>query len=546
MSAPSGWRRTIVCMSDGSLIAKCAGMYIGFAQKVAYNGFILQSNWMSIKIQFVITWPDQLKHYEESPSRRIYELMRSRIDTGALGPGEKLPSTRALAADLGVSRSTVVVMYEQLAAEGYIETAAGTRARVSPGLNNAQIRKPFSEDKQARQASSLSSYGKRVATIALPQPPVTDPRHINFLYGAIAHEDFPTLAWRKLYNRALTRRQHHLYYGPSEGDASLREALQGYLLRTRGLQCSAEQILIVHGTQQALELCASVLVDPRHRVVMEEPCYLMARRTFEAVGATIVPTPVDAQGLVTAALPKMRCTLAYVTPSHQFPLGSVMSIRRRQALLAWAERHSSWIIEDDYDSEFRYGLRPVEPLQSLDARGCVIYLGTFSKALSPQLRLGYLVLPPALVKPFRHAKQLADRHAPMLEQAVLAELIQSGAYERHLRKLKRKNEGRRGALVDAISKYLGPRARVEGTDSGLHVVVWLNDIRKSAEQQLIVKAKERGVGIWPISPLYAEGSKFRKDRGAGFVLGYASLKQADIETGIRLLADVVARFLGGS
>lgn len=480
-----------------------------------------------------------MKTLQNTPSERIYELIRSRIDSGAMSPGEKLPSTRALAANLGVSRSTVVVIFEQLAAEGYIETAAGTRARVSPGLKAAPIQKQAPAGKRP-QAPSLSSYGKRVAALALAQPPATEPRHINFLYGAIADEDFPTLAWRRLYNQALTRRQQHLYYGPSEGEAKLREELQGYLLRARGLQCTADQILIVHGTQQALELCAKVLVDPGHQVVMEEPCYLMARRTFESVGAKIIATPVDEQGLVTADLPQTRCTLAYVTPSHQFPLGSVMSISRRQAMLAWAQRHSSWIIEDDYDSEFRYGLRPADPLQSLDASGCVIYIGTFSKALSPQLRLGYLVLPAALVTPFRHSKQLADRHAPMLEQAVLAELIRKGAYERHLRRLKRENERRRSALIEAIATHLGSRARIEGTDSGLHVVVWIKDIPKSAEQQLVTKAKERGVGIWPVSPLYAEGSRWRKERCAGFVLGYASLKKTDIEKGVRLLADVFA------
>jgi GntR family transcriptional regulator/MocR family aminotransferase len=213
-----------------------------------------------------------------------------------------------------------------------------------------------------------------------------------------------------------------------------------------------------------------------------------------------------------------------------------MSISRRHALLAWAQRRSSWIIEDDYDSEFRYGLRPVDPLQALDNSNCVIYIGTFSKALSPQLRMGYLVLPPALVTPFRQAKQLADRHAPVLEQAVLAELIRSGAYERHLRRLKRENERRRSAIVEAISRYLGARARVEGTDSGLHVVVWFKGIPRSAEQQFVDKAKERGVGIWPVTPLYAEGVRFRKERCAGFVLGYASLKVADIDKGIRLLA----------
>ena len=429
-----------------------------------------------------------------------------------------------------------MTIYEQLAAEGYIETAAGARARVSLGLKPLPPKPQPLAARRPHRVASISAYGKRIEVLALPQPPVTDPAHINFLYGAIADDDFPKLAWRRQYNRALMRRQQHLYYGATAGELQLREELQAYLLRARGLACTADQILIVHGTQQALELCARVLVDPGDHVVMEEPCYLMARRTFESLGANIIATPVDEQGVVTDYLPKSRCTLAYVTPSHQFPLGSVMSISRRQALLAWAHRHSSWIIEDDYDSEFRYGLRPVDPLQSLDTRSCVIYVGTFSKALSPQLRMGYLVLPPALVTTFRHAKQLADRHAPTLDQMVLAELIRSGTYERHLRRLKRENERRRGALVEAIARCFGSRAHVEGTDSGLHVVVWLRDIPRSAEQQTVEKAKAQGVGIWPVSPLYAEGQRYRKQRCAGFVLGYASLKEADIHKAIRLLA----------
>jgi GntR family transcriptional regulator/MocR family aminotransferase len=481
-----------------------------------------------------------LKAAQPATTHRIYELIRSRIDSGAMTAGEKLPSTRALANDLGVSRSTTVVVYEQLASEGYIETAAGARARVAHGLRSQKAPKKSSGRKRPRQAPALSSYGHRVQELSLPQRPTADPRHINFLYGAIADDDFPTLTWRRLYNRVLTQRQHHLYYGAREGEEPLRQELQGYLLRARGLQCTADQILIVQGSQQALELCAKLLIDPDDAVVMEEPCYLMARRTFEAAGGQVIATPVDEQGMRTVALPQAPCRLAYVTPSHQFPLGSVMSIGRRQALLAWAQAHSSWIIEDDYDSEFRYGLRPVDPLQALDKHGRVIYLGTFSKALSPQLRLGYLVLPPELVTPFRHAKQLADRHAPMLEQTVLAELIRSGAYERHLRRLKRDNERRRSALIASISSVLGSRARIEGTDSGLHVVVWLSDIPKSAEQRVVDRAKARGVGIWPITPLYAEGGKFRKERCAGFVLGYASLTVADIDKGIQLLATVLS------
>lgn len=468
---------------------------------------------------------------------RIYDWIRSRIDTGAWGPGERLPSTRALAADLGVARSTVVVIYEQLAAEGYIETAAGARARVTSGLMQGRVQKKPPTAGSSRRSPPLSAYGQRVQAIELPERPVTQPRQINFLYGAIADEDFPKLAWRRIYNQVLSRRQHELYYGAAEGEPALRDALQAYLFRARGLQCSADQILIVSGTQQAIELCARVLVDPGRHVAMEEPCYLMARRIFESTGASVLAMPVDDQGLITSALPRTQCTLVYVTPSHQFPLGSVMSVGRRQALLAWATRQSSWVIEDDYDSEFRYGLRLIDTLQSLDADGRVIYIGTFSKALSPQLRLGYLVLPRLLVNPFRRAKQLADRHAPVLEQLALSEFIRSGMYERHLRQLKRKNERRRSALIRAISTHLGDRASIEGTDSGLHIVLWIRDIPRSAEQSFVTRAKERGVAIWPISPLYAEGARLRRKRCAGFILGYASLSTEQIEKGIRLLSE---------
>jgi GntR family transcriptional regulator/MocR family aminotransferase len=469
----------------------------------------------------------------------VYRSIRSRIDAGALRPGERLPSTRALAADLGVSRSTVVVVYEQLAAEGYIETAPGARARVAAGTRTRPRPGLQPAAGPPRLAPALSAYGERVEALALPPRPVVDGRRIDFLYGALADDDFPKLAWRRLYNRALTRRQHALCYGATEGEADLRVELQGYLLRARGLSCTPDRILIVQGAQQAIELCAKVLVDPGDRVVLEEPCYLMARRTFESIGARVVATPVDDQGLVTSALPRMRSALAYVTPSHQFPLGAVMSIGRRQALLDWARRHGSWIVEDDYDSEFRYGLRPVDPLQSLDTRGCVVYVGTFSKALSPQLRLGYLVLPPALVTPFRHAKQLADRHAPLLEQVVLAELIRSGAYERHLRRLRRANERRRAALVGAIATHLGDGAHLEGTDSGLHVVVWIRGVPMRAEPEIVARATARGVGVWPVSPLYAERTTFRRQRCAGLVLGYAGLTTAQIEEGVDRLARAI-------
>uniref|UniRef100_UPI00339D761D MocR-like pyridoxine biosynthesis transcription factor PdxR n=1 Tax=Cupriavidus necator TaxID=106590 RepID=UPI00339D761D len=471
--------------------------------------------------------------------RRIYDLLRAQIADGTLPPGSRAPSTRALAAELGVSRTTVTATYEQLAAEGFLVTSMGRAARIaSPLVAPAPTRRAAA--RRARSAPVLSEYGRRVANIGMPGLPHAEPVRFDFLYGAVASRDFPTLAWRRAYQAELLRQQDSLYYAPPEGDASLRRALQGYLRRARGLACEAEQILVVHGSQQAIDLCARLLLDADDVFVFEDPGYLMARRCFEATGARCVATPVDGHGLDTASLPQGdRVRLAYVTPSHQFPLGGVLPIGRRLDLLQWATRHDAWIIEDDYDGEFRYGQRPIDTLQSIDTDGRVIYIGTFSKALSPQMRLGYLVLPPELVPVFRQAKRLADRHAPVLEQRVLASLIDSGAYERHVRRMRRENERRRAALLDGMTRYLPGDAEVGGTAAGLHVVLWLPSLRPQDEPALVAAARSKDVGVYPVSPLFAEPQPHSRARPAGLVLGYASLTTERIQQGMRALGAVI-------
>jgi GntR family transcriptional regulator/MocR family aminotransferase len=509
-------------------------------------GTILPLNWFELKIQFSYFLVNQLNLHPAHTHSDIYQRIKTQISDGVLRPGGQLPSSRALASDLGVSRTTVVTAYEQLAAEGYIETSLGTRARVAPGITPPSSI-PSGASQPAAQMPRLSAYGRRLAGLVLPQPqhqpfvPSGERPDIEFLYGALSPQDFPILVWRRAYDRALLQRQTRLYYGAPEGELELRVELQGYLRRARGLSCIPEQIIIVHGSQQAIDLCARVLLDPGDTVVIEEPCYLMARRAFEAAGAVVVATPVDDHGLVTQDLPQEKTALAYVTPSHQFPLGAVMSIGRRQELLSWATRSTAWIIEDDYDGEFRYGLRPVDTLQSLDTAGSVIYVGTFSKALSPQMRLGYLVLPLPLVAHFRQAKQVADRHAPRLEQVVLASLIRGGAYERHIRRIRRANERRRSTLMEAIAKQLPGCAHVEGAASGLHVVLWLEGICKADEAALVAQARAHQLGVWPVSPLYSAGTTWRRRDCAGLVLGYAGLELAEIELGISRLAEVLSQ-----
>lgn len=471
--------------------------------------------------------------------RSIYEHLRAQVADGSLPAGARAPSTRALAAELGVSRTTVTAAYEQLASEGYLVTSSGAVARVAKPL--VSLPSVASSVRHTRPAAVLSDFGHRLQGMGMPALPHATPARFDFLYGAVAHRDFPTLAWRRAYQAQLLQKQHRLYYTPPEGDAALRGALQGYLRRARGLACEVEQIVVVHGSQQAIDLCARVLLNAGDAFVFEDPGYLMARHCFEATGAHCLPIPVDALGLDTGSLPQDKTArLAYVTPSHQFPLGGVLPITRRQELLQWAQRQNVWIVEDDYDGEFRYGQRPIDALQSIDGDGRVIYVGTFSKVLSPQLRLGYLVLPPELVEVFRKAKRLTDRHAPVLEQRVLASLMESGVYERHVRRMRRENERRRAALLEAVAHHLPAGAQMGGTAAGLHAVLWLPHLRPEDEPGVAAAAREAGVGIYPVSPLFANTNTSKPPRPAGFILGYASLTVEQIGVGVELLGRVVS------
>jgi GntR family transcriptional regulator / MocR family aminotransferase len=308
--------------------------------------------------------------------------------------------------------------------------------------------------------------------------------------ATVAHDagaDFPLLAWRKALGGALLRRRTRLRYGDPCGSPDLRMALQGYLWRARGLRCEPDQIVVVNGSQQGLDLCARRLLDPGDRVVMEDPGYGLARQVFLAAGAEVIPVAVDREGMRTGELPA-AARLAYATPSHQFPLGGVLSAGRRRDLLAWARRTGAYVVEDDYDSEYRFDIAPIPALQAMDGTGRTIYLGTVSKTLSPTLRLGYVVAPAALSVAFAKAKRLTDRHTPGLEQEALAALIESGAYERHVRRVRRRNGDRGAALLAAVTAALGDAVTVVGADAGLHVVVWLNRVPRSREHALVARA----------------------------------------------------------
>ncbi|MEK9284067.1 MULTISPECIES: PLP-dependent aminotransferase family protein [unclassified Bradyrhizobium] len=472
-------------------------------------------------------------------ARQIYEALRDQILARVYGTDDLLPSSRALADEMGVARSTVTVAYEQLAAEGFIETRHGARPRVARAV--VERGRARAASRPSTRKARLSKFGEQLRQ----DPPrwSEPPRGLvaNFRYGELSPSDFPALAWKKAAVAAMNRKRERLAYDDPCGSLRLRTALQGYLWRSRTVRCEVDQIVVVNGSQQGLDICARLLLDAGDRFVMEDPGYLMARHTFAATGAVAIPIPVDQDGLETERLDGVEARLAYVTPSHQYPLGGVLPIGRRHQLLAWARRADACVIEDDYDSEYRYDTKPIPPLHALEGSDNVIYLGTISKTLSPTLRIGYLVVPSGLRSLFGAAKQIMDRHTPLLEQEALAAMLESGAYESHVRRVRRRNAERQQALLSALRRRFGDRVRIDGAAAGLHVVAWFDDLPQTREAALIEAARAKGVGIYPISALFdgRRPGRRRSREAVGLVMGYSALEIAQIEHGCRLLARAV-------
>jgi GntR family transcriptional regulator/MocR family aminotransferase len=473
---------------------------------------------------------------------QIYDQLKQAILGGRIAPGTRLASSRTLADQHAISRNTVLIVYEQLLAEGYLETRAGAGTYVGAAMPaGAKARAQQPAVSRSPRPLRLSRYSERLAALDVGTLSRGAGLRYSFHYGTVSAADFPVDIWRRLLLREIRRRigKPYLYENP-QGLPELRAALSDYLQRGRGIRARPEQILIVNGSQQAIDLALRVLVDPDAAVVVEDPCYAGARLACEAMGARLIRVPVDADGLDTAQLPspKVGARLAYVTPSHQFPTGGVMPVARRLALLDWAERGGTYVIEDDYDSEYRYEGRPVEPLQALDRAGLVIYSGTVSKVLSPGLRLGYMVLPPDLVRPFLQAKQLTDRHTASLDQAVFAHLIRDGHFERHIRRTRRRNQRRRDALLAALQQAFGATVAIEGAKAGLHLVVRFPGIPTALASSVAEAAAQRSVGITP-----ADAGAGRE--GASFIMGYAGVDEGDIRPGVVLLREAMQSFVRG-
>ena len=492
-------------------------------------------------MDFTITLDSQA--VSDSPQRnlplhqKLYEEIRRAILEGRLLPRQKLPSTRALAQSLEISRSTVTQSYEQLLSEGYLETTAGSGTFVGAQLPDDLLRAPSVElsDKLNHPAVKLSTYAAQLAETEVPWTPETQ-APINFRYGRPALELFPLELWRKLLSRHCRAQSGWLDYSTDPlGYQPLREAIARYLDRARAVQCEPNQILITNGTQQALNLIARLLLDPGDTVAMEDPGYLSARRVFLSQGAKILPIAVDASGLVVQELlnnSTEEIRLVYITPSHQFPTGATLSLSRRLELLAWAEQTGTILIEDDYDSEYRYGDRPIPALQGLGHSQSVFYIGTFSKVLFPSLRIGYLVLPPNLVSLFGRAKWLNDRHLPILEQQVLTDFMEEGHLERHIRKMRFYYEQCRQILVQSLKTHFQERVTILGDKAGIHLMVQLHT--HLSDQEIIQRAAQVGIGLLSAQPHYL------KANGSGaFILGYAELTPQQIEIGIQKWAQVL-------
>jgi GntR family transcriptional regulator/MocR family aminotransferase len=473
--------------------------------------------------------------------RQLYESLRTAILEGRLAPGTRLPATRELAAELSVSRNTVMSAFEQLLAEGYVEGRVGAGTFVSESLPDdllnarANLRRAPRSSVKGRR---LSKRGELLAatsiTVNAPARGVVRP----FRTGVPALDAFPFDVWSRLVARHWRRpRRDLLTYGDPAGFRPLREAIAHYLGAARAVRCSPEQVIVVAGTQQAVDLSARVLLDANDSVWVEEYGYLAARGSLAASGARLVPVPVDAEGINVAAGSRLcaDARMAYVSPSHQYPLGVTLSLSRRLELLEWASRAGAWILEDDYDSEFRYEGRPLAAMQGLDTEGRVIYLGTFSKVLFASLRMGYMVVPADLVEAFSNARALVGWCSPVVEQAIVCDFINEGHFARHIRRMRALYAERRATLISTLRREFGDTIEIAHSAAGMHLLAWLPE---GVDDRAIAReADARGVQAQPLSAFALKGADVR--RRGGLVLGYAAYNEREARDAVAKLSDAL-------
>lgn len=482
---------------------------------------------------------------------QIYRGVRAAVHEGRLAPGTRIPSSRILAEDLGVSRSTVLLALEQLAAEGYLVSQARSGTRVAALLPDRLLATgdavpvsgaaPTSVSTMILRSArpSLSPAGLSAAAFeeafvrlgAAPRP---------FRPGTPALDLFPTDLWARLAMRRYRRLGVALLdHADPRGYEPLREAIAAHVRSARGVRCTADQVLITSGAQQALSLAAQVLLAPGDQAWMEDPGYLNVKGVLALTGAEIVSVPVDAEGIdVREGVRRApHARLAYVTPSHQFPLGVTMSAERRAELLRWASSASAWIVEDDYDNECRFSGHPLPALHGMDRDHRVLYVGTFSKTVFPSLRIGYLIAPRDLVVPLVKARSLADGRPPSVDQAILADFIIEGHFTRHVRRMRALYAERQRRLVAAVGAQLAGLMTVTASASGLHLLGWLPHGLSDRDVSQALAA--RGVEAPPLSRFFASGAG---ERGA-LLLGYGALDDAALHDGVRAIREVIGGLL---
>jgi GntR family transcriptional regulator/MocR family aminotransferase len=478
--------------------------------------------------------------------RQLYLQLKDAILAGGIGTGSRLPATRELGRQLAVSRQTVLSAYEQLMAEGYLEGTVGKGTFVSallPAAAGRAARSPVGmaqrDDAAAPLVRPLSARGEAMAT-AMARVRHHDGPLRSFRASMPGLDLFPFEVWRKLEARhwrrsTAARDQALLGYSDAAGHAPLRELLCAYLKASRGVRCTPEQIVVTAGSQQALYLLAQLLLAPGEGVWLESPGYQGALAPFAVAGARVCAVPVDAEGMdvpyAAARYPDAR--MVFATPSHQLPLGVTMSLARRLQLLQWAETHRAWIIEDDYDSEYRYTGPPLASLQSLDRAGSVIYVGTLSKVLFPGLRLGYIVAPPGLAGPLARAKAVVDRHNPIVPQAVLADFIQEGHFARHIRRTREAYGERRSAMLEALQGRLGGALACGPADAGLDLCVGVTNGLSEAEAA--ARALGAGIDLRPLSYYTNPAAGHDCAMPPGLLLGFSAFTPEQIRAGVARL-----------
>lgn len=465
--------------------------------------------------------------------RQVFDQIRDAILGGRLAPGRRLPSSRALADEIGVSRNTVLAAYDQLFAEGYTEGQVGSGTTVSRVLpEDVLAARAAKRPPAGGEGAGLSNAGRALMG---SKPRVQRGASNNtFRPGLPEISRFPWNHWSRMVAKFWRKPPRHLVsYGEPGGFMPLRISIADYLRAVRGLACDAEQVIVTAGAQQAIDLAARALLDRGDKVWIEEPGYAGIKGVLTAAGAELVPVPVDNDGLVVRAgraqAPGAR--MAVVTPSHQYPLGAVMSLGRRLELLEWATEHNAWILEDDYDSEYRYSGRPLSALQGLDTSGRVIYVGTFSKVLFPAIRLGYMVVPPGLAEPMIRIRRSLDDQTAISMQPVLSEFIETGHFAAHIRRMRTLYAERQSVLVREITKRLSDVLDVAPDEAGMHLVARIRPSCDVSDSEIAAKAVHAGLTLYPLSDFYI-GPPTQN----GLVLGYAGIEEREICTGVERLA----------